>query len=476
MKKSFLYLISSMMLLTITSCEIESAHITEPTINEENGHEFVDLGLSVRWATMNVGAVKPEEFGSYFAWGETLPKETYTEESYTYKATTQILPLSDDAARVNWGGRWRMPNPDELMELIENCNWTYTYTPDLNLYGYKVTSKINGKSIFLPTAEVFSGDKITSSTMYGYGAYWTSSTYFPQGYDYISALFFYQGHVDLGALSPYWGLPIRAVLPVGDDIKTVRFDANGAQGSMNPIKVEYSKSTQLPSNAFVKEGYEFLGWDTKADGTGTGYGATAYIATITDVTLYAQWIKKDISGNAGGFDYVDMGLPSGTKWALYNVGAKNRWESGAPYAWGETHTKASYTEKNYTYTDRPATLPLAHDAAHVNWGGVWRMPTEADFNELIEHCTFTPLNKYDHQGYIITSKINGKVLYMAAITAYQGIESMDGSSEGFYGIYSSSSCDTKMGYPMHFYMHPNDYDVSLQWMPHRGYQIRPVFK
>lgn len=475
MKKTFFYLLSVMMLLPITSCEIDSSHTTEPSVNEENGHEYVDLGLSVRWATMNIGAVEPEDFGSYFAWGETTSKETYTDGNYAYKPTSKTLPLSDDVARVTWGGNWRMPSPDEINELIENCNWTYTWTPELNLYGYMVTSKINGKSIFLPSAEVYT-DQLSDYTLYGYGAYWSNSAYFTEGFNYIDALYFYQGHFENGAFSPYVGLPVRPVLPVGGDARTVRFESNGGNGTMEPIKVEYAEPTKLPGNAFVKEGYEFLGWDTKADGTGTGYGATAYIATITDVTLYAQWIKKDISGKAGGFDYVDMGLPSGTKWALYNVGAKNRWESGAPYAWGETHTKASYTEENYTYTDRPATLPLAHDAAHVNWGGVWRMPTEADFNELIEHCTFTPLNKYDHQGYIITSKINGKLLYMAAITAYQGLESMDGSSEGFYGIYSSSSCNTKMGYPMELYMHPNDYDVSLQWMPHRGYQIRPVFK
>ena len=96
--------------------------------NMDNGHEFVDLGLSVMWATTNIGANAPEEYGDYFAWGEVSPKETYGWKTYkycegSYKTLTKynydsskgavdnktVLDYSDDAARVNWGGNWRMP-------------------------------------------------------------------------------------------------------------------------------------------------------------------------------------------------------------------------------------------------------------------------------------------------------------------------------------------------------------------------------
>ena len=132
-------------------------------------HEFVDLGLSVKWATCNVGASKPEEYGYYFAWGETDPKTTYTWSTYKYckgmyatltKYCTSRsygsldnknqLELSDDAARTNWGGDWRMPTYEEQEELRKKCIWEWTTQNGVN--GYLVKSKLNDNSIFLPAA------------------------------------------------------------------------------------------------------------------------------------------------------------------------------------------------------------------------------------------------------------------------------------------------------------------------------------
>ena len=108
-------------------------------------HEYVDLGLSVNYATCNVGATTPEEYGDYFAWGEVEPKETYTWENYKYcdgssttltkycnksnygnngfTDTKTVLDPEDDAAIANWGGAWRMPTYDEFSELKNNCTW-----------------------------------------------------------------------------------------------------------------------------------------------------------------------------------------------------------------------------------------------------------------------------------------------------------------------------------------------------------------
>ena len=139
-----------------------------------HGHEYVDLGLSVKWATCNVGAESPLDFGLYFAWGETKPKTEYTLKSYkfyesgeTYKdvkfnnynlqreqgeaVVKTRLDLCDDAARANWGGMWRMPTIQELEELNEKCDWRFFRTEDRLEY-YKVTSKINGAMIMIPLA------------------------------------------------------------------------------------------------------------------------------------------------------------------------------------------------------------------------------------------------------------------------------------------------------------------------------------
>jgi hypothetical protein len=166
-------------------------NIPDPNPNPNTGnHEYVDLGLSVKWATCNVGATKPEEYGDYFAWGETQPKSIYDFSTYKYcngSETTlskynnsssygtvdnkTTLDLSDDAARANWGGSWRMPTKAEQDELRNNCTWTWTTQNGVK--GYKVTSKSNGKSIFLPAAGRRSGSSLNSAG--SEGNYWSSS-------------------------------------------------------------------------------------------------------------------------------------------------------------------------------------------------------------------------------------------------------------------------------------------------------------
>ena len=170
-------------------------------------HESVDLGLSVKWATCNVGADTPEEYGNYFAWGETLPKSNYDWSTYKWcngssnsltkycnNDNKTVLDLEDDAARVIWGGSWRMPTDEEWTELRDNCTWTWTTQNGVN--GYRVTSKKTGytdKSIFIPAA----GYRYDShlSNLGSYGHYWSSSmstgypstawkVYFNSGYIY----------------------------------------------------------------------------------------------------------------------------------------------------------------------------------------------------------------------------------------------------------------------------------------------------
>ena len=132
---------------TTTKKSSSSTKKNTQSITKNNGHEFIDLGLSVKWATCNVGAKRPEEYGDYFAWGEVRPKSVYDNETYKYKANT--LDAQYDVAIVNWGGSWRMPTNAEITELRVHCKWTWT---TLNgVYGYKVSGK-NGNSIFLPAA------------------------------------------------------------------------------------------------------------------------------------------------------------------------------------------------------------------------------------------------------------------------------------------------------------------------------------
>lgn len=118
-----------------------------------NGHEWVDLGLSVKWATCNVGASSPTEYGNYYAWGEITPKSEYrVTNSVTYGKCLNCISgdATYDAARANWGAPWRMPTAEEIDELVDKCIWEWT-TLD-GVAGCKVTSPVNGNSIFLPAA------------------------------------------------------------------------------------------------------------------------------------------------------------------------------------------------------------------------------------------------------------------------------------------------------------------------------------
>ena len=149
-----------------------------------NGYDWVDLGLSVKWATQNVGASSPSDYGDYFAWGETRTKSSYdwdncfdcrkdySWDTYKIGGKTSISPTSGhDTARENWGGTWRMPTDAEFDELCDKCTWTWTSQGGHN--GYLVTSKTNGTSIFLPAAGWRSG---TDTYDGGEGGdYWSST-------------------------------------------------------------------------------------------------------------------------------------------------------------------------------------------------------------------------------------------------------------------------------------------------------------
>ena len=190
----------------------------------ENGYDYVDLGLSVKWATCNVGASSPEEFGCYFAWGETTPKSTYdwstykwcngsyytmtkycTSNSYGTVDNKTVLDKEDDAAAVNMGGNWRMPTIEEQKELKTKCTWTWTTLNGVN--GHNVEGS-NGNSIFLPAAGFRYGSYLDEAGSRGY--YWSSSldTYYSDG---AYGLLFSSSSVSWHGFSRCYGRSVRGV-------------------------------------------------------------------------------------------------------------------------------------------------------------------------------------------------------------------------------------------------------------------------
>ena len=197
----------------------------------ENGHDYVDLGLSVKWATCNVGATKPEEYGSYYAWGETEPKTTYDWSTYKWcngswnnftKYNTRssfgtvdnqtVLELADDAAAVNWGVAWRIPTDGEWGELLDECTWEWKNAYKGTTAGYLVTSKTNGNSIFLPAAGYRINGGLSLAGNDGY--YWSSSLNpdYPSDPRCAWYVSFDSGSVFRGNSSRCCGQSVRAVM------------------------------------------------------------------------------------------------------------------------------------------------------------------------------------------------------------------------------------------------------------------------
>ena len=225
--------------------------------------EYVDLGLSVKWATCNVGAASPDEYGSYFAWGESDNKDVYDWTTYTlcygfsstltkycnksssgyngYTDTKTVLDPEDDMAHANWGGNWRTPTADEWAELMngENCTWTWTSRNGVSGYEIaSVKSGFTGNSIFLPAAWCMIGntlDKnfarittvkvsmqvpprdtisfVQSDLPVAMGYYWSSSLYEqnPSRAYFIGIT--NGGNIDMNIRTRCTGLTVRPVCP-----------------------------------------------------------------------------------------------------------------------------------------------------------------------------------------------------------------------------------------------------------------------
>ena len=181
-------------------------------------HAYVDLGLpsGLLWATCNVGADNPEDYGDYFAWGETQPKDTYNWSTYQYydgsnvtkytgsDGLTTLLP-EDDAATANWGSGWRMPTRAEWQELYQNT--THTWTTQNGVNGRLFTAS-NGNSLFLPAAGYRGSSSLFLAGSYGY--YWSSSLY-SGGPGSAWCFYFYSGDYNMDYGNRYYGLSVRAV-------------------------------------------------------------------------------------------------------------------------------------------------------------------------------------------------------------------------------------------------------------------------
>ena len=345
-----------------------------------DNHEWVDLGLpsGTLWATCNVGASSPEEYGDYFAWGETEPKDYYdwstykwcngsnktltkycTESGYGYNGfvdnKTELDP-EDDAAYVNWGPSWRMPTPEQFQELYDNCTSQWTTRNSVN--GFLFTAS-NGKTLFLPAAGYCRDDSISGAGSEGY----------------------------------CWSRMLGSSGSSSDDGLGIDLSFWGNWGCYDRRDGFTVRAVSAPPQAYL---------------------------TCPDDNHPHM---------------IDLGLPDGTLWACCNVDATKPEEYGGYYAWGETETKANYDYENYLYAyiddddtsgDWSWTSPhhywhckdlgdsicgTNYDVAYVKSDNKWHMPTVYNFQVLKNNCSYERYEINGVEGLLFVGK-NGGAIFM----------------------------------------------------------------
>ena len=316
-------------------------------------YDYVDLGLPshTKWATQNVGARKPSDYGLYFQWGDSRGytaeqvgigegKKKFADDWSDYKwgvepnftkYTAKIsLDLEDDAAHVHMGGDWHMPSSEQIQELIDNTTTAWTTSDGVS--GVTFTST-NGKSIFIPVAHYAQNGEVNYRNENSYILSSVQYTLQNADVNLINSLaycmVFRSDRVVLDSFWRYIGAPVRGII--------------------------------------------------------------------------------ETNGDANGHSYVDLGLPSGTLWATMNVGASKPSDAGLYFQWGDTIGYAANQvgtgdgQKEFSLSDYKwsvngsysnyskyglESLQLEDDAAHVNMGGNWHIPTFDQFYELMNNADY----------------------------------------------------------------------------------------
>ncbi len=519
--------------ITVTTQDGRKTATCQVTVREAAPYavpEVVDLGLSVKWASFNLGASKPEEYGDYYAWGETEPhyisqdpliwkdgKTGYDWDSYKwgmwsggavvltkyspsadygyngYRDGKTVLDPEDDAAHVNLGGNWRMPTWDELNELRTNCSWEWTVKNGVN--GRLVTGP-NGNSIFLPAA---SSRYDTVLGNVGLGGYYRSSSLKTDYPTSAYELVFDKYGMYESCSSRSMGFSIRPIYAVGPETKI----ETNIPTNIGPCSAEIPFTITTTESIFgIGIIYSTNKYDPVVGNLGDGDYSMYYTSDISksqiikelkpNTTYYArafvtvekehgpirygntiQFTTKDLSYST---EYVDLGLS--VNWATCNLGSISPSNVGGYYGWGETvPTSLRSTYKwsgsegytKYNADDGKVTLDASDDAATVNLGSGWRMPTNDEITELRNKCTWTQTTRDGIQGCLVTGP-NGKSIFIPVSV---------GASVFFSADIVSSELNTS--YDGYIYAHALSYhfDVSINYYAsvfrYSGTPIRPVY-
>lgn len=488
--------------------------------------EAVDLGLSVLWATCNVGTSTPEGYGDYFAWGETEPYYSnlnpiiwkdgktagydwasykwclgsddlltrYTYNLYGAFDHRTILEKEDDAANAKNGGYWRMPTDKEWTELLTECSWTWATQNGIK--GRRVTGP-NGNSIFLPAAGVMSGTKLKWVGEDGF--YWSSSLSYQDNIATAWIVDFNSRMFERGRGSRCTGFAIRPVYHTELVVTSVELDKTTLSLLLGTSKT--LSAIVQPENATYNNPITWSSSDSAiatVDDSGKVTAVKEGTATIT-----AQTGGKNVSCTVTVVPAaVDLGLS--VLWATCNLGANAADDYGDYYAWGETEpyydcqypliwkkgvtagydwksykwcngTYYSLTKYNYSdsegIVDNKTVLEKVDDAASVKLGGNWRMPTIQEWAELKTECTWTWTSQNGVNGSLVTGP-NGNSIFLPAA----GERNYTALERGSFGSYWSSSLSTSYSFCARYVTFAPTGVYEKYNYRYLGFTIRPVSK
>jgi hypothetical protein len=321
------------------------------------------------------------------------------------------LELEDDVVYKKMGGAWHIPSPAEINELKDECEWTWTSINNVN--GYEVKGP-NGNTIFLPAAGVFyeTLDNVGKGGIYRANAKIGKTTFNLHLDEKYGVRAYYENEAQPGH-------SIRPVCHKISEKYTLKFSANGGEGEMESMSLQYGEHRILPEVSFIRENHAYTTWNTKPDGTGTSYNNKSQISITEDIVLYAQWREIKL---IDGYEYIDLGLPSGLLWANQNIGASKPEEYGDYFAWGMTEPvklgNYKWREDN-KYGDECAEVgfELVDDAARQIWGGGWRVPLPEEIEELIAECEWTWTTINNVNGYEVKGP-NGNSIFLPAAGSF----------------------------------------------------------
>ena len=435
--------------------------------------EYVDLGLSVKWANFNLGAETESGLGFLVGWGDITGKNHSTELKYfpVEEPTGHIVAGKYDIATQLWKDQWRLPTTQEIQELIDDCNWEWETVDGVG--GYRVSGKAEGTgNIFLPVTGKRSGETTSDDTQ---GFYWSGMLNMGNVRNAMG-LNLSESEKMVIALERYLGLAIRPVYgkyvvpvtvtlnePTSINYTNVKLGAT-LGGDYQDVVTSYGIFIAKSIEALDMEATSTKRTDGKPTSDSFSYtfsyleeGGTYYYCAFAQVNgayVYSDTLSVTLLTHFPVPEYVDLGLS--VKWAKWNMGASNDKEVGGYYGWGDNtgSLKSSYNSdyaKGNTSTNIAGTN---YDLAYVKWGGKWRMPSQAEYDELVNKCTWTFTRNYEGtgiSGYIVNGKpgsgmenntiffpragyetIKGSKMYWDSDADYWTSECQEGSVKAYY--------------------------------------------